>query len=140
LLSVGMLALGALAAAVALALMLERMVSRPLLALAGVARRIAETEDYSVRALPVRNDEIGFLGGAVNQMLSEVERRQNQAQQAIQIRDDFLSIASHELKTPLTSLKLQVQGLLLMPPKMPEGKDADRLKSSFALTERQVRR
>jgi signal transduction histidine kinase len=30
------------------------------------------------------------------------------AQQAIQLRDEFLSIASHELKTPLTPLKLQI--------------------------------
>lgn len=35
-----------------------------------------------------------------------------QAQAAIRIRDEFLSIASHELKTPLTPLKMQVQMLL----------------------------
>ena len=34
-----------------------------------------------------------------------------QAQQAIRARDEFLSIASHELKTPLTPLKLQTQGM-----------------------------
>lgn len=34
------------------------------------------------------------------------------AQKAIQSRDDFLSIASHELKTPITSLKLQLQMIL----------------------------
>jgi len=31
------------------------------------------------------------------------------AQRAIQLREDFISIASHELKTPLTPLKMQLQ-------------------------------
>jgi len=30
---------------------------------------------------------------------------------ARRVRDDFLSIASHELKTPLTTLRLQIDGL-----------------------------
>jgi signal transduction histidine kinase len=33
------------------------------------------------------------------------------AQQAVQVRDEFLSVASHELKSPLTSLFLQAQRL-----------------------------
>lgn len=33
-------------------------------------------------------------------------------EQAITARDEFLSIASHELKTPVTTLRLQVQSLL----------------------------
>ncbi|MBN1205707.1 MAG: PAS domain S-box protein [Myxococcaceae bacterium] len=33
------------------------------------------------------------------------------AQTAIQLRDEFLSVASHELKTPLTPLHLKLQGL-----------------------------
>lgn len=39
------------------------------------------------------------------------ERRQIQArlEQAVRARDEFLSICSHELKTPITALKLQLQ-------------------------------
>ncbi len=42
----------------------------------------------------------------------EVERLAESLQKAVRVRDEFLSIASHELKTPLTALRLQVQGLL----------------------------
>lgn len=38
-------------------------------------------------------------------------RLYREAQEAIAARDDFLSIASHELKTPVTTLQLQVQSL-----------------------------
>ena len=44
---------------------------------------------------------------------TEEERvRLAQAQEAVRLRDEFLSIASHELKTPLTALQLQLQGIL----------------------------
>ena len=37
------------------------------------------------------------------------------AQEAIRLRDDFISVASHELNTPLTSLMLSLQSLLKIP-------------------------
>lgn len=40
-----------------------------------------------------------------------------QLQQAVQLRDEFLSIASHELRTPMTPLKLQIQSLISHIPK-----------------------
>jgi signal transduction histidine kinase/CHASE3 domain sensor protein len=39
-------------------------------------------------------------------------RLYHEAREAVAARDDFLSIASHELKTPVTTLQLQVQSLL----------------------------
>ena len=38
-------------------------------------------------------------------------RRLREAQLAVQLRDEFLAIAGHELRTPLSALLLQVQGL-----------------------------
>ncbi|KFA88936.1 protein kinase [Archangium violaceum Cb vi76] len=39
-------------------------------------------------------------------------RLYREEQEAVRRRDDFLSIAAHELKTPLTSLQLHIQGLM----------------------------
>ena len=41
----------------------------------------------------------------------ENARLYREAREAVRARDEFLSIASHELKTPLTTLQLQIQGL-----------------------------
>jgi PAS domain S-box-containing protein len=50
-------------------------------------------------------EELGRRAGTAldNAMLYDT------AKKAVEVRDNFLSIASHELKTPLTSLKLQIQ-------------------------------
>jgi PAS domain S-box-containing protein len=41
--------------------------------------------------------------------IDQQKNLQKRLERAIAYRDDFLSVASHELKTPLTSLKLQLQ-------------------------------
>lgn len=44
--------------------------------------------------------------------ITSLKRTEKALREAVQAREDFLSIASHELKTPITPLKLQVQMFL----------------------------
>lgn len=44
----------------------------------------------------------------------EARKRLAQAEEAVRVRDEFLSIASHELKTPLTALCMHMESLLRM--------------------------
>lgn len=58
------------------------------------------------------------------------------AQQAIRVRDDFLSVASHELRTPITSMTFAVQAFEAAPAQLCPEKAA----KSMAVVARQTRR
>lgn len=61
------------------------------------------------------------------------------AKKAIRLRDEFLAVASHELKTPLTAMNLQMQTLLSMFGKHPEGGHAsDQLVRMFRNSTKQL--
>jgi len=81
---------------------------------------------YEIYWVPLRDPEgrlAGTLGLAVDvtqrerearwraQLFVEAEEARAEAERAVGLRDEFLSVASHELKTPLTSLNLQLQVL-----------------------------
>jgi signal transduction histidine kinase/integral membrane sensor domain MASE1 len=69
------------------------------------------------------------------------EQAFREAQRALGLRDEFLMIAAHELKTPLTSMKMQLQGLeRLLASTPPAPKLVSRLKSVVAATSRQLKR
>lgn len=62
-------------------------------------------------------------------------------QMSIKERDEFISIASHEMKTPLTSMKLQVDMAFASLKKNNfESTDPERLRKMFEVTDRQIER
>jgi PAS domain S-box-containing protein len=67
---------------------------------------------WAERSLEVIREGDQLRGyAAVIRDVSERKRLLDDLRLAIRARDDFLSIASHELKTPLTSLQLQIASL-----------------------------
>ena len=107
----------ALLAAVGGALLVVRSASRPLEALAGAARRIAEG-DYAPPPLLAQRDEIGQLSQALNTMTQSIAEREaaltsaigaleiarNEAISASEAKSQFLTNMSHELRTPLNAI------------------------------------
>ena len=70
-----MVALAALLVAVLTSARMQTIVTRPILAIAAVARHIVTTRDYSVRARKTTDDEVGVLAEAFNDMLGEIQQR-----------------------------------------------------------------
>jgi signal transduction histidine kinase len=79
--------------------------------------------DFEIQIESGASDEIGLLGQSLNEMAVRLKKSYSRMEQKMvskdkelektkaqeKRKDDFISIASHELKTPLTSMKLVVQ-------------------------------
>ncbi|HEY2903882.1 MAG TPA: CHASE domain-containing protein [Polyangia bacterium] len=68
---------------------------------------VARVPDYSLADLALMED----LGRRAAMALDNA-RLYAQAQEAVRLRDAFVSVASHELKAPLTTMRLQSQSML----------------------------
>jgi signal transduction histidine kinase len=68
-----------LAAAMLVALLIsswtQNIVTRPILAIAQIAREVVGQRDYSRRAVKMSSDEVGMLADSFNDMLTEIDRR-----------------------------------------------------------------
>ncbi|MDC0358682.1 ATP-binding protein [Oligoflexia bacterium] len=63
--------------AYSLSLRLQKYISEPILNLGKLARRVSSKKDYTLRAPCGSNDEVGLLIESFNEMLDEIEHRDN---------------------------------------------------------------
>jgi len=103
--AIAAVAMAGLAAGLVLAFVLARSLSRPLSHLASVARGLGRG-DLSMRAGPVSGgDELEQLGRSFDEMAARVERTMG-------AQREFVANASHQLRTPLTGIKLRIESAL----------------------------
>jgi signal transduction histidine kinase len=86
----------------------QRLISQPILSLAGTASAVTETRDFAVRAAPGNRDEVGVLIAAFNTMLGLVQRRDAALQQARQELEARVEERTSELRLASEALAAKV--------------------------------
>jgi signal transduction histidine kinase len=135
----GVLGMSVASALIALlfTLYVHKGVVNPIAALTRATRRVGMAGEEGPLRPSGGQDEIAVLSSTLADMTERLTRTNVQLTAALSARDQFLSVAAHELKTPLTSLTLQV-GILRR--RLNEGAPAGRFADSQDVIERQVNR
>jgi len=98
---------------IALAAVLGRIVAGaavlPLKRLTQATEHVALTQDLSGRIKSVGQDELGRLAGSFNAMLDALERSMNALDASVHAQRQLVADASHELRTPITSLRTNIE-------------------------------
>ncbi|MEA2208515.1 MAG: two-component system, OmpR family, sensor histidine kinase MprB [Solirubrobacteraceae bacterium] len=98
---------------VALAALLGRVVAGaavlPLKRLTQATEHVALTQDLSGRITSAGQDEIGRLASSFNAMLDALERSMSALDESVHAQRQLVADASHELRTPVTSLRTNVE-------------------------------
>jgi signal transduction histidine kinase/ActR/RegA family two-component response regulator len=107
----GVLSLVAMIISLAVSERMQRWISEPIINLANVAKIVSDQQNFSLRVTRQSGDEVGQLVEAFNEMLGEVEKREQALIQASRAKSEFLANMSHELRTPLNGV-IGMTGLL----------------------------
>ena len=82
-------------------------IARPIEELSNIARSVSETENFTLRAVPVGNDEIALLAHALNEMLRQLQTRDERLDK----HRDELKERSQKLADANTALETMVDVL-----------------------------
>ena len=107
-----------------LMIILTRRYTIPMLQLAAISKKMSEL-DFDVRYDGNHNDELGVLGDSMNEMSEklettitelktanlELEKDIKQKEEVDELRKEFISNVSHELKTPIALIQGYAEGL-----------------------------
>ncbi|MGB9185934.1 MAG: HAMP domain-containing sensor histidine kinase [Solirubrobacteraceae bacterium] len=110
-----MVGLGGIALAAALGRLAGRRVLAPLAEVASAAQHIGETDDLSRRIRVHADDEVGQLATRFNSMLDRLEGSRAALDESVRAQRQLVADASHELRTPVTSLRTNIEVLLENP-------------------------
>lgn len=95
-----------------IAIAVQPYISKRLLYLVNTIIQVRKTGNYNNPIADDGKDEISTLIKAFNKLMEEVKESEKR-------KDEFIGIASHELKTPLTSIKGYLDLLYIMEDKQP---------------------
>ena len=103
----------ALAFTFVVANIIQRYISKRLLRLVNTMKKVNRTGDYTTPLTDEGKDEISTLINVFNRLMAQI--RENEKK-----KDEFIGIASHELKTPLTTVKGYIEMLSMMEDEEPK--------------------
>jgi len=106
----GLLLLFASSVAVSFGYFLSNSITERLKQLEAGARRLSEG-DFGTRVNLSGKDEVAQLGRAFNRMAERLEQAEAESVRLDAARRDFIAAASHDLRTPLTSLRAMLDAI-----------------------------
>jgi signal transduction histidine kinase len=106
----GVLLLFAAIIAVTFGVFVSSSITAALRQISGTADCVAEG-DLSARVPVNGRDEVAQVGVAFNQMAEQLEQVQTQREELDRLRRDLIAWASHDLRTPLTSIRVRAEAL-----------------------------